>query len=246
MPLRAVFFDVGDTLWRSDGARNLPLAELAAAQVREVAARHGLDLPERLVAERVYDAVVRAVASARASGLVEPDYVALASAVLEELGQPVPQEVAAELLEACYVSGPARGKAAVPAAAAVLRCLARRGLRLGIVTNRAFGGPRFRRDLLEAGFDVQWDVIAVSSEVGVLKPHPRIFTWALAQAGVEPGEALMVGDSYAEDIRGAKRVGMRTAWVPVAPCEVRTAEDADWVLESLEQLVELVEREGAA
>ncbi len=245
MPLRAVFFDVGDTLWRSNGKGELPLGELAADQVRAVAARYGLELPAALVADRVYAAVVRAVARARAAGFVEPDYVAVAAGVLEELGSAVPRRVAAELLEACYVSGPARGKVAVPGAPEVLRALAERGLRLGIVTNRAFGGERFRRDLAEAGFDVRWDVVAVSSEVGVMKPHPRIFSWALCRAGVEPGEALMVGDSYHDDVLGAKRVGMRAAWAPLgAPCG--GGADADWILTSLDELIDIVECEGAA
>ena len=53
----------------------------------------------------------------------------------------------------------------------------------------------------------------ISEEHGWRKPHPRIFTDTLAALGVEPREALFVGDSPHDDIRGASGVGMDVAWV---------------------------------
>ena len=42
-----------------------------------------------------------------------------------------------------------------------------------------------------------------------MKPHPSIFEAALKLAGVAARESVMVGDSLAHDIEGARRVGMR-------------------------------------
>ena len=42
-----------------------------------------------------------------------------------------------------------------------------------------------------------------------MKPHPSIFEAALAQANVTAAESMMVGDSLAHDIEGARRAGMR-------------------------------------
>ena len=42
-----------------------------------------------------------------------------------------------------------------------------------------------------------------------MKPHPSIFEAALRKAGVTPDESVMVGDSLAHDIAGARRIGMR-------------------------------------
>jgi putative hydrolase of the HAD superfamily len=51
---------------------------------------------------------------------------------------------------------------------------------------------------------------AVSSAVaGVAKPDPAVFRAALRVAGCEPEEALFVGDSLENDVRGAEAVGMR-------------------------------------
>jgi len=48
-----------------------------------------------------------------------------------------------------------------------------------------------------------------SADHGFLKPHPSIFEAALSQAGVEARASLMVGDSLAHDVEGARAVGMR-------------------------------------
>ena len=40
------------------------------------------------------------------------------------------------------------------------------------------------------------------------KPHPPIFLAALSKAGVEPHEALHVGDQVTSDIQGARSVGI--------------------------------------
>ncbi|WP_340202198.1 YjjG family noncanonical pyrimidine nucleotidase [Ascidiimonas sp. W6] len=51
----------------------------------------------------------------------------------------------------------------------------------------------------------------VNSEmVGVKKPNPRIFEFALNKAGVSAVKSVMVGDSLEADILGAKNVGMQT------------------------------------
>ena len=47
-----------------------------------------------------------------------------------------------------------------------------------------------------------------SAVVGVEKPDPRIFRLALARAGVEPGQAVYVGDLYSVDVIGARAAGI--------------------------------------
>jgi HAD superfamily hydrolase (TIGR01549 family) len=90
----------------------------------------------------------------------------------------------------------------------VLSCLHRlddAGLAVGIVTNTD-------RDLLEAieHFGLSRFVTAVSAsyDVGVMKPDPRIYAHALEQAGVGPADAVMVGDSFHDDVLGAQAAGL--------------------------------------
>lgn len=52
------------------------------------------------------------------------------------------------------------------------------------------------------------DGIVTSAAIGAAKPAPAIFQHALALAGVAPDEAVHVGDSLAEDVRGAQACGI--------------------------------------
>jgi putative hydrolase of the HAD superfamily len=56
------------------------------------------------------------------------------------------------------------------------------------------------------------DVVVVSGDEGMSKPDPRIFHIALDRLGVTAPQAVMVGDSWATDITGAARAGIRAVW----------------------------------
>jgi HAD superfamily hydrolase (TIGR01549 family) len=219
MPFRAILFDIGDTLWHSRGAppaeefRRLA-AERAADELRALGVPHA---DPALVARSAWTAMEEAMRRARATDLIEPDYGAVSQVALARLGLFLNRDQAAHLLEATYISGIEGGKAAFPDARATLLELRRRGFLLGAITNRAFGGERFRADLRDAGLDIGWDIEAVSVEVGFLKPHIAIFDYALAHLGVEAGEALMVGNSLSEDVAGAQNAGIAAAWRRSAP-----------------------------
>jgi FMN phosphatase YigB (HAD superfamily) len=58
-----------------------------------------------------------------------------------------------------------------------------------------------------------FDAIVVSSEIGVRKPDARIFVAALKTLSIKPDEAVFVSDELAEDLVGAKGLGMITVWL---------------------------------
>jgi putative hydrolase of the HAD superfamily len=89
----------------------------------------------------------------------------------------------------------------VPGTLAALRSA---GLRIGLVSNSARDVREFAR---HHGLDV--DAGISSFHHGRTKPHESIFRAVLELLGVEPAEALMVGDTIADDIEGALAVGMR-------------------------------------
>lgn len=60
------------------------------------------------------------------------------------------------------------------------------------------------------------DAHVISFEHGFQKPDPRMFTTALTLLGVEPHEALMVGDRASHD-GGAAAVGIDTLILPTPP-----------------------------
>jgi putative hydrolase of the HAD superfamily len=50
--------------------------------------------------------------------------------------------------------------------------------------------------------------IVISENIGVHKPHPDIFQYALKGANAEKESSIMIGDSIEADIRGAQSFGM--------------------------------------
>jgi putative hydrolase of the HAD superfamily len=82
---------------------------------------------------------------------------------------------------------------------------------LVLVTN---GLSDLQREKIEAAGIPRWfDRILVSGEVGSWKPDPGIFHRALALAETPPEAALMIGDSLAKDIAGARAAGIPGVWM---------------------------------
>ena len=52
-----------------------------------------------------------------------------------------------------------------------------------------------------------------STNVGVLKPHPKLFQYAMEVTGSTPETSMMVGDNPSKDVKGGKAAGMATAWI---------------------------------
>lgn len=94
---------------------------------------------------------------------------------------------------------------------ALLDGLRARGLRLAIVSNCATPSRFVESALQVQGLLARVDVTIISSGVGKRKPHPAVFERALHELGVEPVQALFVGDRVREDVWGASQLGMRTA-----------------------------------
>ena len=79
----------------------------------------------------------------------------------------------------------------------------------GILTN---GAGRVQRRKVEAhGLDEIVDAVVVSNDVGVRKPDPGIF--AVAAARLPADEHLYIGDTFEEDILGARDAGWRAIHV---------------------------------
>ena len=82
--------------------------------------------------------------------------------------------------------------------------------RLGVISNN-FGNTRGWCD--EYHLSPLLDIVVDSAVVGVLKPEAGIFHTALSGLRVSPTEAIYAGDTYSDDVVGAKGVGMWTAWL---------------------------------
>lgn len=86
-----------------------------------------------------------------------------------------------------------------------LYALKEKGCKLAIASNLAtpYAIP------IKALLPNEFDVYGWSFEIGSIKPEAGIFLNVCAQLGVNPSEAIMVGDSYQSDLIGALNAGCK-------------------------------------
>jgi putative hydrolase of the HAD superfamily len=113
----------------------------------------------------------------------------------------------------------------------VLEALRARGAGLAVVSNWDVS----LHDVLErTGLRDLVDAVVISAELGAAKPDPAIFHVALQALGVQAGDALHVGDSLEQDVRGAMAAGVAAVLVvrdgAVAPPGVPSVSSLDELL----------------
>jgi len=83
-----------------------------------------------------------------------------------------------------------------------------------LVANDTNGASDVQRAKLgRTPFAAYFSEVIISVEAGVGKPDPELFRLAAKRLGVDPRDAVMVGDSLARDVAGAKAAGMRAVWL---------------------------------
>jgi HAD superfamily hydrolase (TIGR01509 family) len=138
-----------------------------------------------------------------------------------------PAEVAAFVREELGVdgAGPAvariwdaqeREALPVPGALATLDALRAHGFGLALISNIWRPYLASVRRHFGAFFDrhIPRELQVFSFRAGRAKPSREMFERVVRAAGLAPHEAVMVGDSYDEDIVGAAEAGLRTIWIP--------------------------------
>lgn len=195
--IRVIFFDVGNTLIR-------PSPPVGEAYSR-VAARYGMTLDPGLLEESFKQAFSRHNAQPLISRHGEVAW--WKKIVLEAVSSLCePREFDAFFDELYNYFSTAGAWEIYPDVVPTLSALKRPGLSLGVISNWDSRLPPLLRELELAPY---FSSIAVSALVGSAKPEPWIFQYALREAGVEPSEALHVGDSLPLDAVGARNCGIR-------------------------------------
>jgi HAD superfamily hydrolase (TIGR01509 family) len=202
--LRAVLFDWGDTLFHFAYDERLLAAGWEAGLT--TLERDGLPTPEQTAGVfREHYLPLLFVPGV----LEEVEYPGMVRELLSGFGVEVSDDELDGFLAAEHAAWtPARQLGAHTHA--LLDALRARGLLTGLVSNAFDPGWLLHRDLADMGLADRLDAAVFSSEVGLRKPHPAVFEATLDKLGVEPEEAVFVGDRRYEDVRGAKELGMTT------------------------------------
>lgn len=97
-----------------------------------------------------------------------------------------------------------------PETVEVLHGLKGQGYELGIISNF---DTRIFNVLRGLGLKDLFDTVTISSLAQAAKPATKIFHLALDEHVVDPHEAVHVGDSLTEDLKGATDSGLEGVWV---------------------------------
>jgi len=194
-----VLFDVDFTLFR-------PGPELGPEGYRRIAERHGLDLdPARYADAR--RSSIEGLNRERELVHDEEVWIAFTQQIIVGMGGE-PARARACAVDMVREWERHENFTLYEDALPALAELRRHRMRIGLISNG-------QRDLDEftAHHALDVDAAVGSKSHGRIKPHPSIFEAALEALAVEPSETAMVGDSYEDDIEGARALGIRAIFL---------------------------------
>jgi len=215
MAITTVLFDLGDTLWHFP--KLPPAIEVRTETMRRISGAlkaWGVPLEGelRFLGREIRLGVEKADRAAYESDCVSPDFNQVVREIAAGMGLELSYEQGAQLWDAWNIGGLTLGRTMFDDAFETLDWLREHGIRIGCVTNRVFGGPRFAEELRELGLDRYFESTAVSCDMGYMKPHPKIFEQVLGEMGVAAAEVAMVGDSLRADVQASQALGMTGVW----------------------------------
>ncbi len=195
-----VFFDLDRTLWDFDAA-----AEVAFERIYEKYNLKSLGIPSAHEFHEVYHPL-----NERLWELYREDKITKADLNRTRFLKPLEHygihdvELADHLSED-YVYWSPRIVRLVPGTMELLDYLKPK-YHLHLITN---GFQEVQHTKLSgSGLEPYFETLTVSEEVGVKKPNPEIFNYALRKAHATAEESIVIGDEMAVDIDGAKAAGI--------------------------------------
>jgi HAD superfamily hydrolase (TIGR01549 family) len=124
-----------------------------------------------------------------------------------------------------------------PQAFGVLDLLHKR-CKMGVISNLTFSECAW--ELLEdIGLKRYLDLIIVSGDINLRKPHPHIFNMALRYLGVKPSRTLFIGDTLETDIMGSRNAGLTSVHISRRPSK-NTAIKPHLTIKELKQVIPIV------
>lgn len=201
-PIRAVFFDLYDTLMGFDPPREVVQGR-ALEPFGISSNKEGFDAGYALADAFMAEQTAKAPLSALSPEAQSDFFAHYEQLILQGIGHEVDLKTAAEVWRA--VRKQEYGFALYDDVTPVLDGLRSAGYVVGVVTNMSRPGE----DVAESmGFSANVDFTLSSMDVGASKPDPRMFQAALSRAGVESNQAVHVGDQLETDIDGARGAGI--------------------------------------
>ena len=208
---KAIFFDLGETLVTQNIEDNL--VTMKALEKISKILPHGKS-PAELFS--IYKQGYKVNEAFRTKHHVEiPIQAWMAQLLRQALGH-APEDGLVEEAIKIIVSARAENAVVFPDSQPLLEKFSKRRIKLGIISNVSSHDVAVeilrKVELLE-----YFDRVVTSAFVGIRKPDPGIFLYALMQFKLQPREAVIVGDSERHDVWGGAITGMKTILVSKRP-----------------------------
>ena len=252
MPIRAVVFDLFDTLVDLV-SEDIPLTEHAGRKIpASLLQLHALTTEHRAIDLDTFLSTMKETEK----GFMESHYakdIELSSTerfqtLLEALGLDHPPLV--DSLVTTHMAGLREHVRLLDHHPEVLASLKDR-VQLAVCSN--FSHVPTAEEVLEASRLAElFDAVVISEAAGVRKPHPEIFRATLNELGVAENEVLHVGDSLKADVGGAAALGISTVWItrriadPEEALSAHSGPPPDFQIEDLAELDDLLRELEAA
>jgi putative hydrolase of the HAD superfamily len=204
MRYKHIFFDLDSTLWDFEKNSNKTLLQLID---RFSLVKKGIDTPENFIRrykihnERLWD--LYRIDKIRKEDLRGKRFLL----TMQDYG--INDFQLAEDFGLAYIEESPYKTELFPFSHEILNYL-KEQYTLHIITN---GFQEVQHIKLEASkLHMYFDIVITSEQVGVKKPNPKIFEFALEKANALAHESIMIGDDLIVDVLGAKNVGMTAVY----------------------------------
>ena len=234
-PAKAIFFDLGETLVTQNIEDNM----VTRNALREISPM----LSKRISPEKLFELYregYKINEAIRSRHHVEIPIQVWMRQLLERIIEDDPSDHLVSEAIKIIVKSRAANAVAFHDAHSTLKKLSRREVKLGIISN--VSSHEAAMGILDnVGLTRYFEKVVTSANVGIRKPDPGIFRYALMQFRVRPEEAVMVGDSEMHDVGGGYIAGLKTVLVDrrqrvensLADYRFNSLRDASRELESL-------------
>jgi len=123
-----------------------------------------------------------------------------------------------------------------------LHQISKMAIKMGIVSDAPTKEAWLR--LAYLNFHHIFDAVVTFEDTGVRKPDPAPFIMILEKLNITPQNAIMVGDWAERDILGASKVGMKTAFAKYGDTFNTQLHNADYELNDISELIEIIIKEN--
>ncbi len=208
---KAIFFDLGETLVTQNIEDNLVTIK-ALGEISKI-------LPYRKSPAELFSIYKQGYKVNEAFRTMHHVEIPIQAWIVQLLRQALGHEPEKALVEeAIRIIVFARAENAVvfPDSKPLLEKLSKRRIKLGIISNVSSHDVAVEI-LRKVGLLEYFDRVVTSAFVGIRKPDPGIFLYALMQFKLQPRQAVIVGDSERHDVWGGRITGMKTVLVSKRP-----------------------------